>query len=261
MRHTPPGFGDALLRFTGIGEVVHFGCHDFEGLDEFGISDEAVGQLERICSRAAEHGWPVNLHAVLDESIDRILTCWEAVDERIPLRGLRFSLSHVDRIGPRNLRRLAALGAAVVLDNHQVFKADHSESVWGSGSMSAVPPIAGLLDAGIPIAAGTDATRACSHNPWLSLWWLITGKSVDGVSRRDAHHRMSRERALTCYTTGSAWLSAEETSRGLLVPGAHADFAVLSEDYFTVPEDRIAGIRADLTVVGGEIVHTTGTLG
>ncbi|MGW3174963.1 amidohydrolase [Streptomyces sp. NPDC001153] len=260
MRHTPPRFGDPMLRFAGIGEVVHYGCHDFEGLEEFSISDDAAEELQRISYRAAEQGWPMNIHAVLDESIDRILTCWEAVNERIPLRGLRFSLSHADRISAGNLRRLAALGAGVVLDDHQVFKAGFSEAAWGDGSMTATPPIADMIAAGIPLAAGTDATRASSHNPWLSLWWLITGNSADGIPRRAARHRMSRERALECYTTGSAWLSYEENTRGRLRPGTHADFAVLSEDCFAVPEDRIPGLYSELTVVGGEIVHTTGTL-
>ncbi|MEU7305824.1 amidohydrolase [Streptomyces sp. NPDC007206] len=260
MRHTPPRFGDPMLRFAGIGEVVHHGCHDFEGLEDFTISDDAAKELLRISYRAAEQGWPMNIHAVLDESIDPILTCWETVHERIPLHGLRFSLSHADRISPRNLRRLAAMGAGVVLDDHQVFKAGFSEAAWGEGSMSETPPIADMIAAGIPLAAGTDATRSSSHNPWLSLWWLINGHSVDGVTRRAARHRMSRERALECYTAGSAWLSFEEAGRGRLAPGALADFAVLSEDYFTVPVDRIPWIRSELTVVGGEMVHTTGTV-
>jgi predicted amidohydrolase YtcJ len=260
MRHTPARFGDPMLGFLGIGEVVHFGCHDFEGLEELAISDAAIDELYRICSHAAERGWPVNIHAVLDESIDRILTCWEALNERIPVRGLRFTLSHGDRLSTRNLKRLKALGAGLVLDDHHVFKAAVSEQAWGAGSMAAVPPIADLLAAEVPLAVGTDATRACSHNPWLALWWLITGKSADGTARRAAQHRMSREQALDCYTLGSAWLSFEETTRGRLVPGAYADFAVLSDDYFAVPEDRIPLIRSELTVVAGEVVHSTGAV-
>lgn len=261
MQHTPPRFGDPMLRFLGIGEVIHFGCHDFEGLEDFTISADAADELYRISLRAAENGWPMNIHAVLNESIDTVLDCWEAVNEQIPLNGLRFSLSHGDRMSIRNLRRLRALGAGVVLDDHQVFKAEFSEAAWGAGSMADTPRVAEMIGAELPIAAGTDATRACSHNPWLSLWWLIAGKSADGVQRRDVRHRMSRERALECYTLGSAWLSFEETTRGTLAPGAHADFAVLDEDYFTVPEERIQRLRSELTVVGGEVVLTTGKLG
>jgi hypothetical protein len=257
MRHTPPRFGDAMLRLSGIGEVVHFGCHDFEGLEDFAVSDEAAEELYVICRRAAENGWPMNIHAVLDESIDAILGCWEVVDEQYPLSGLRFSLSHGDRMSVRNLRRLKTLGAGLVLDDHQVFKAGFSEAAWGEGSMADAPRIEEMLAAGLPVAAGTDATRASSHNPWLALWWLIAGKSADGVQRRDVRHRMSRERALECYTAGSAWLSFEETTRGTLAPGAYADFAVLSEDYFTVPEELIPRLRSELTVVGGEAVHTS----
>lgn len=71
---------------------------------------------------------------------------------------------------------------------------------------------------------------------------------------------LTRERALESYTTGSAWLSFEETDRGHLQPGARADFAVLSEDYFTVPPERIPAIRSALTIVGGRVVHSTGTI-
>ncbi|MET9357272.1 amidohydrolase [Streptomyces sp. NPDC006617] len=260
MRHSSPRFGDGMLRFSGIGEVVHYGCHDFEGLEEFSIPDDAARDFERISRSAAERGWPMHVHAVLDESIDRILTCWEAVNRRIPLAGLRFSLAHADRISSRNLRRLSALGAGVVLDNHQVFKAASSEKAWGKGSLTGTPPIGDMIAAGIPLAGGTDATRASSHNPWLSLWWLITGNSADGVPRRAARHRLTRRHALQCYTAGSSWLSFEENSRGQLCPGAHADFAVLSEDYFAVPEERIPLIRSELTVIGGEVVHTSGAL-
>ncbi|HEX4788437.1 MAG TPA: amidohydrolase [Actinospica sp.] len=258
MHHTPPRFGDPMLRFLGIGEVVHFGCHDFEGLDDFAISADAADELYRISLRAAENGWPMNIHAVLDESVEAILGCWEAVDKQISLSRLRFSLSHGDRMSERNLRRLKALGAGVVLDDHQVFKAEFSAAAWGESAMADTPRVAEMIAAGLPIAAGTDATRASSHNPWLSLWWLIAGKSADGVQRRDVRHRMSRERALECYTAGSAWLSFEESTRGTLAPGAYADFAVLSEDYFAVAEECIPRLRSELTVIGGDVVHTTG---
>ncbi|WP_160148896.1 amidohydrolase [Amycolatopsis alkalitolerans] len=261
LRHAHSRFGDDMLQFLGIGEVVHFGCHDFEGLTGFGISEESAAQLYDISYATAARGWPMNIHAVLDSSIDVILDCWEAVDKLIPLAGLRFSVSHADRVSARNLRRLRALGAGVVLDDHQVFKAAASESVWGRAAMATVPPVADVLAEAIPLAAGTDASRASSYSPWLSLWWLVAGTSLDGVPRRSKEHLLSRERALEAYTEGSAWLSFEESDRGHLRPGARADFAVLSEDYFSVPAERIPAISAELTVVGGRVVHSTGAVG
>jgi predicted amidohydrolase YtcJ len=260
LRHAFPHFGNDMLKFTGIGEVVQYGCHDFEGLEDFGISDEAAAQLQRISRRTAERGWPMNIHAVLDTSVDRILDCWEAVNEDIPLQDLRFSLSHADRISERNVRRLRALGGGVVLDDHQVFKAAASEAVWGKDAMTNAQPLHDLLALGVPVAAGTDATRACSYDPWLSLWWLVSGTSRDGVRRRRPANLASREQAMHFYTTGSAWLSFEESDRGHLRPGAHADLVVLSDDYFTVAEERIPEIGAELTVVGGNIVHSTGVV-
>jgi predicted amidohydrolase YtcJ len=255
LRHARAGFGDGMLRVTGVGEIVHFGCHDFEGLEPFELSDASYDELLAITRRVAEQGWPLHIHAVLDSTIDRILTAWETVHRQNPLTGLRFSLAHADTISPRNVDRLAALGAGVVVDDHQVFKAAASARSWGTDVMECAPPLADLADAGVPVGAGTDATRASSYNPWLALWWLHEGASLDGTARRAGRHRLSRAAALDLYTRGSAWFSFEEGDRGHLSPGARADLAVLSEDYFTVPAAAIPGISAHLTVVGGRTVH------
>jgi predicted amidohydrolase YtcJ len=261
LRHAQARFGDEMLQVTGAGEVLHFGCHDFEGAESFTISDEAAAELLRIARRIAERGWPMNIHAVLDSSVSRVLDCWESVNREFPIGGLRFVISHADRISPQNLARLRTLGAGVILDDRQVFKAATSAAAWGDGDvMSRVPPIGDIIAAGIPVAASTDATRASSYSPWLSLWWLTTGTSLDGVRRRGPGQLATRAQALDWYTAGSAWLSFEESDRGHLRPGARADLAVLSEDYFTVPDDRIPAIRSDLTFVGGRTVHSTGSL-
>lgn len=257
LQHAQSRFGDEMLRYLGVGEVVHFGCHDFEGLEPFEISDEACGEFERISRETARRGWPMHVHAVLDTTINRILDAWEKVHAEVPLTGLRFSLAHADLISDHNIARLRTLGAGVVLDDHLVFKAGASQEVWGAEAVHRAPPAGDLLRAGIPVAAGTDATRASSYSPWLSLWWLITGRSLDGVQRRAAEHLLTREQALHAYTAGSAWLSFEEEDRGHLRPGARADFAVLDQDYFTVPDDDIPTISSVLTVVGGVVVHSS----
>ncbi|MEO8907994.1 MAG: amidohydrolase family protein, partial [Microbacteriaceae bacterium] len=261
LRHGHRGFGDDWLSVTGIGEVVHFGCHDFEGLDTaFEITESAAGELFRISSIVAARGWPMHIHAVMDESIDRILDCWERVHATTPIDTLRFSLAHGDRIGPRNIARLNALNIGLELDARQVFRSSASQSVWGGESMHTVPLLSDLVAAGINLGVGSDATRASSHNPWLSLWWLIAGCSLDGSSQRDTRHLLSREKALDLQTRGSAWFSFDEQRRGTLSRGALADFAVLSDDYFAVDVDAITQLSSELTVAGDRVTYSSGQL-
>jgi hypothetical protein len=114
-----------------------------------------------------------------------------------------------------------------------------------------------MLELGIPVGAGTDATRVASYNPWVSLYWMVTGKTVGGVSMYPDANRLSREAALHLYTQGSSWFSSETGKKGALAVGQLADLIALTDDYFSVSEEQIKGIESVLTIVGGKIVHAT----
>ena len=114
-----------------------------------------------------------------------------------------------------------------------------------------------MLDAGLIVGAGTDATRVASYNPWISLYWMVTGRTVGGMQLASPENRLSREEALRLYTVGSAWFSGEEEVKGRIAPGQFADFAILSADYLTVPEEEIRRIESVLTVTGGDVVYST----
>ena len=114
-----------------------------------------------------------------------------------------------------------------------------------------------MQDEGIPVGAGTDATRVASYNPWTALYWLVSGRTVGGLSLYDERNRLSRETALELWTAGSAWFSSDRGRKGAIKAGQLADLAVLSEDFFSVPEEAIKGIESVLTVVGGKIVYAT----
>jgi len=114
-----------------------------------------------------------------------------------------------------------------------------------------------MLNMNIPVGAGTDATRVASYNPWVSLYWMVTGKTVGGVSMYSAANRLSRQEALQLYTQGSSWFSSESGKKGALAVGQLADLAVLTEDYFSVPDEQIKSIQSVLTVVDGRIVYAS----
>jgi hypothetical protein len=118
-----------------------------------------------------------------------------------------------------------------------------------------------MLKMGLPVAAGTDATRVASYNPWVCLHWLVTGRTVGGLSLYPEANRLERERALRLWTQAAGWFSNEDGVRGTLKAGELADLAVLTEDYLTVPEERIPAIESALTLVGGKVVHAAGPFG
>ena len=113
-----------------------------------------------------------------------------------------------------------------------------------------------MLELGVPVGAGTDATRVSSYNPWLSLYWLVTGKTVGGLALYPENNRFERMEALRLYTVGSSWFSSDDGKKGSIVLGQLADLAVLSADYFAVPEEEIKRIESVLTIVGGKVVYS-----
>src|SRR5207249_5566367 len=112
-----------------------------------------------------------------------------------------------------------------------------------------------MLETGVPVGAGTDATRVSSYNPFVSLYWLVTGKTVGGAALYPKNNRLERMEALRLYTVGSSWFSSEEGKKGSITPGQLADIAVLSADYFSIPEEQIKQLESVLTIVGGKVVY------
>lgn len=255
VRFIQPGFGDDMLRYVGMGEILTFGCHDMEGVRPFEVSEVARDELLEMSNLLAANDWPIHLHAILDETIGAVLDVWEEVDRIHGLPGRRFSLAHAEPIGAPNLDRVAKLGIGLAIQNRLMFRSADSANLWGEDVSVNSPPLGDILARGIPLGAGTDATVVAPHDPWRAIWWLVTGKSVDGAPPRSERHRLTVEQALAAYTTGSAWFSFEDATRGHLEPGALADLAVLDRDPFEIDHDDLPGVGSELTVVNGDVVH------
>ena len=207
----------------------------------------------------AEHRWPFRLHATYDESIGRFLDVFEAVNRDVPFDGLRWFFDHAETITERNLERVKALGGGIAVQHRMAYQGEYFIDRYGADAARAARRRSRrCCSMGVPVGAGTDATRVASYNPWVSLYWLVAGKTVGGTPLYPEANRLDRMEALRRYTRGSAWFSGEEDKKGAIVPGQLADLAVLSADYFSVPEEEIKGIESVLTMVGGKVVYGAG---
>jgi predicted amidohydrolase YtcJ len=216
-----------------------------------------AGELESVVRLLARQRWPFRLHATYNETITRALDLFERVDRAIPLDGLHWFIDHAETIDARNIDRIKRLGGGIAIQHRMAFQGEHFVARYGAWQASQSPPIRRMLDAGVPVGAGTDATRVASYNPWVSLYWLVTGRTVGGLQLYDESNRLDRATALRLWTEGSAWFSTEDGKKGRLAPGQLADVAVLSDDYFTVADEAIKDITSVLTLLGGRVVHAS----
>jgi predicted amidohydrolase YtcJ len=252
-----PGQGDPSFRHNGAGEMLVFSAADFEDFREPrpDLDPGMEGELEPVVRLLAERGWPFRLHATYDETISRALDVFERVHRDVPLDRLHWFFDHAETVTPRNLERIAALGGGVAVQHRMAYQGEYFVERYGAAAAEAAPPVARMLEMGVPVGAGTDATRVASYNPWVSLSWLVAGRTFAGLSITPARNRIDRETALRLWTERNTWFSREEGEKGRIAVGQLADVAVLSADYFTVPEDEIVHLSSVLTVMGGRIVH------
>ena len=256
-----PGQGDDRYRHNGAGEMLVFSAADFEDFREPRpeLGPEMEGELE---SRDPDAG-------------REPLAVADARDLRRDDRSRpgRLRAGH-----PRDSVRRPALVLrprrddqpdATSIASRRSAAASPCSTGWPIRASTSWPATAprrprrrrrssGCWPQGIPVGAGTDATRVASYNPWVSLSWLVTGKTVGGLSLYPVANTLDREQALRLWTESNTWFSSEGGKKGLIKIGQLADLAVLSEDYFTVPEDAIAGLESVLTLLGGEPVFGAG---
>ena len=180
------------------------------------------------------------------------------MNREVPFDGLHWFFDHCETITDRNIERVKALGGGIAVQDRMAFQGEYFVDRYGAQQAERTPPIRRMLEMGIPVGAGTDATRVSSYNPFVALYWLITGKTVGGTTLYPENNRLDRLEALRLYTVGSSWFSSEEGKKGSLVPGQLADLSVLSADYFSIPEEQIKHLESVLTIVGGRIVFAAG---
>jgi predicted amidohydrolase YtcJ len=96
----------------------------------------------------------------------------------------------------------------------------------------------------------------------IEFYAAVARKDQKGFSGAGWHpeQRVTREQALKMFTLWPAYAAFEEASKGSIERGKYADFTVLSADILNIPEPEILKTRCLMTVVGGEVVHSSNHL-
>jgi hypothetical protein len=196
------------------------------------------------------------MHATYEETIVHAPNVFERLNHEIPLKGLNWFIDHAETISERSIDRITRLGGGIAVQHRMAYQGEYFVERYGAAAASTTPPIAKMLAMGARISAGTDATRVASYNPWVSLAWLTTGRTVGGLRIYPQGNCLDRETALRMWTENVAWFSNEEGVKGRIEIGQLADLTTPDRDYFSCPESEISSITSDLTVVGGKIVYS-----
>ena len=270
-----PNFGDDWLRIGGFkcmndgGIEAAFMSERYRVVDGEQNDPDFVGklilpaggldELRQMFMTAAERGWQVQVHAVGDATITTIVDLMEEVDGKFPLRGLRWTIMHIFLPSEAALDKIKRLGLYVTVQDHPVKLGHNMTRYWGEERAARSIPVRSILAKDIPAGGGTDAP-VVDWNPFESMWWMTTRQVfAQGETRvLGAEEAITRQEALRLYTMGSAGNAFMEDRIGSLEPRKYADLAVLSDDFLTVADDKLRGIRALLTMVGGKIVHQQG---
>ncbi len=232
------GLGDDMLRVSGVGEFA-------TSWPLFG--QPAPTHYTAALQLVARQGWPFQQHSLSPAEDKLTIDAFEEVDKTTPIGPLHWSIAHAPRIDASTINRFKAIGAGIAVHPF----------TYLAGAPGAGPPLRTIVDSGIHVGAGSDSAQISTLDPWLMIYYMVTGKNAAGVLVND-RQQLTRMEALRLYTAENGWFFQEEAKLGSIEPGKLADLVVLSDDYFDpkkVPDEAIKKLTSVLTVVDGRVVH------
>ena len=229
-------YGDDMVRTGGIGEFIA----------GFGPTSPFVEAARRV----ARAGWRAEVHSLSATDFQQEIEGYEAAHAEFPITDLRWVIAHVPFITEPWVNRLKALGGGLNLTGWRYLAGTPEQNG---------PPFRMIVDNGIPVGMSSDGMQIAPMNPWLHMYYATTGLNAQQVLI-NAGQQITRQEVLKLYTANNGWFLREEDHIGTIEPGKLADLVVLSDDYFTVPDEKVKKIRSVLTVMGGTIIHDVGVL-
>jgi predicted amidohydrolase YtcJ len=226
--NTYPFFGDDMVRTGGIGEFI--------------AGPKAFAEAALLLARAR---WRAEVHSLSRNDFQQEIQDYERAHKEASIADLRWVVAHVPFITEEWVNRLKTIGGGLSLTSWRYLAGTPEQNG---------PPFRMIVDNGIPAGMSSDGMQIAPMNPWLHMYYATTGRNAQGIVINGGQ-QITRQEVLRLYTASNGWFLREEDRIGTIEPGRLADFAVLSHDYFAVPDEDLKQIRSLMTVVGGRIVH------
>jgi predicted amidohydrolase YtcJ len=258
------GFGDEWIRFGATSEHTVDGSFSertmalstpYPGVTPpyKGNVTETQADLNAWIERVHRAGIQVNCHANGDVAIDIVLTALERAQKLFPRTDARPKITHCTLVNDDLVRRIKAAGAVPAPFTSYAYYNSDKFTYYGEAMMKNCMAYRSFLDAGIVAAAGSDFSPG-PFDPRMAIQGMVTRTGWDGKTW-GANQRISVDEALRVNTINGAYNSHEEAIKGSITPGKLADFVVLSDDLFTVDQEKIKDLQIVRTVVGGTTVY------
>ncbi|MBT5051340.1 MAG: amidohydrolase [Rhodospirillaceae bacterium] len=236
--------GDTALRNKSIDALPDTG---WSGFIEPATSYDEFSELAHLCAAN-----DLRLHTIVSGRVDRVIPILEELDRTHSIKEKRWIIEHIDVVEPTHIEALKRLGVMVTSIPVSTIWQKGADMLDQPDNGNHVAPWRSLMEAGVPLAAGTDNIP---YNPFYTLWVMMARHERLKSRVIGPDQRLTAEQGLRALTIEGARLSFEEIQRGSIETGKKADLAVLSADPMTVPVEEIKNIESELTVVGGRIVH------
>ncbi len=249
----------------GGGEFLAWAAGDYENFlwdaPDITTRNSWRPQLLAVTRLLLQERWPLRIHATYDESINHILDVFEEAhllevsEGRAGFSGIRWAIDHAETAKLKTLKRIKSLGGGIAVQSRMAYAGEYFKERYGAVTTSNAPRMSEMVRLGIPLGLGSDSTRVSSYNPWNTLYWATTGKSIGGEQLLGPQARLSRVQSLFAHSVGSAWFSQEERLKGRIRVGQFADLSLLNHDFLSVPDEEIRDIESTLTVTSGKVVY------
>lgn len=220
-----------------------------------GLTMQAMtdGRMKSAVADADAHNLQVAIHAIGDRANDEVLKIYESIANG---RERRFRIEHAQHLSPDLIKRFANDRViASMQPYHCIDDGRWAEAKIGRERARWTYAFRSLLDAGATLTFGSDWTVA-PLNPLLGIYAAVTRRTLDGKNPNGwiPEQKITVEEALRCYTVNNAYAMFRDGEIGKIAPGMLADIAVLSDDIFTMPPEKIEGAKVDITIFDGKVV-------